>query len=91
MPNQSQASLTIHLPAELQNQVQQVAQQQDKSVSEMISWLLEQSITSYLPQAETTSVSPEKRPFGLCAGEFTVPDDFDAPLPSSIIEAFEGK
>ena len=21
------------------------------------------------------------RPFGLCAGEFTVPDDFDAPLP----------
>ena len=20
------------------------------------------------------------RPFGLCAGEFTVPDDFDAPL-----------
>jgi len=23
------------------------------------------------------------RPYGLCAGEFTVPDDFDAPLPSS--------
>ena len=21
------------------------------------------------------------RPFGLCKGEFTVPDDFDAPLP----------
>lgn len=26
--------------------------------------------------------SPKKlRPFGLCAGEFTVPDDFDVPLP----------
>jgi antitoxin (DNA-binding transcriptional repressor) of toxin-antitoxin stability system len=23
------------------------------------------------------------RPFGLCAGEFTVPDDFDEPLTSS--------
>ena len=29
------------------------------------------------------------RPFGLCAGEFTVPDDFDAPLPESIIQEFE--
>ena len=31
------------------------------------------------------------RPFGLCAGEFTVPDDFDAPLPEHIIQEFEGK
>ncbi len=30
------------------------------------------------------------RPFGLCAGEFTVPDDFDAPLPEAIIKEFEG-
>lgn len=30
------------------------------------------------------------RPFGLCAGEFEVPDDFDAPLPSDILEDFEG-
>jgi len=29
------------------------------------------------------------RPFGLYAGEFTVPDDFDAPLPESIIQEFE--
>jgi len=26
------------------------------------------------------------RPFGLCAGEFLVPDNFDAPLPQDIIE-----
>jgi len=25
------------------------------------------------------------RPFGLCKGEFRVPDDFDAPLPENII------
>lgn len=31
------------------------------------------------------------RPFGLCAGEFTVPDDFDAPLPEDILSAFEGQ
>ena len=31
------------------------------------------------------------RPFGLCAGEFTVPDDFDAPLPEDMLDAFEGK
>jgi prevent-host-death family protein len=24
------------------------------------------------------------RPFGLCEGEFTVPDDFDAPLPENM-------
>jgi hypothetical protein len=30
------------------------------------------------------------RPFGLCAGEFTVPEDFDAPLPEDILQAFEG-
>lgn len=31
------------------------------------------------------------RPFGLCAGEFSVPDDFDDPLPEYVIEEFEGK
>ena len=30
------------------------------------------------------------RPSGLCAGEFTVPEDFDAPLPEDILNAFEG-
>jgi antitoxin (DNA-binding transcriptional repressor) of toxin-antitoxin stability system len=32
----------------------------------------------------------QQRPFGLCAGEFSVPDDFDAPLPEDILNAFEG-
>jgi prevent-host-death family protein len=30
------------------------------------------------------------RPFGLCAGEFTVPEDFDTPLPEDLLNAFEG-
>jgi antitoxin (DNA-binding transcriptional repressor) of toxin-antitoxin stability system len=35
--------------------------------------------------------SKQLRPFGLCAGEFTVPDDFDASLPEDLLSAFEGK
>jgi prevent-host-death family protein len=38
-----------------------------------------------------TSVPTTLRPFGLCAGEFTVPDDFDAPLPEDILREFEGR
>lgn len=28
------------------------------------------------------------RPFGLCTGEFTVPDDFDEPLPEDVLASF---
>ena len=31
------------------------------------------------------------RPFGLCAGDFVVPDDFDDPLPDTILKSFEGE
>lgn len=31
------------------------------------------------------------RPFGLAAGAFVVPDDFDASLPEDIIRGFEGR
>ena len=46
------------------------------------------------PVAELRPVSappPGPRPFGLCAGAFTVPDDFDAPLPADILRDFEGR
>ncbi|MBK9265844.1 MAG: DUF2281 domain-containing protein [Polyangiaceae bacterium] len=33
----------------------------------------------------------EPRPYGLAAGEFTTPADFDEPLPSEILDAFEGR
>jgi antitoxin (DNA-binding transcriptional repressor) of toxin-antitoxin stability system len=32
----------------------------------------------------------QPRPFGLCAGQFTVPPDFDQPLPEEIVREFEG-
>jgi antitoxin (DNA-binding transcriptional repressor) of toxin-antitoxin stability system len=31
------------------------------------------------------------RPFGLAAGEFVIPDDFDAPLPDEVLDLFEGR
>lgn len=47
------------------------------------------------PIAELKALKPnkkaKKRPFGLCAGEFEVPEDFDAPLPEEIFKDFEGK
>ena len=46
------------------------------------------------PVAEVKPIVPRVeslRPFGLCAGEFTVPEDFDAPLPEDILNAFEAK
>jgi antitoxin (DNA-binding transcriptional repressor) of toxin-antitoxin stability system len=33
----------------------------------------------------------QPRPFGLCAGEFIVPPDFDQPLPDSVLAEFEGQ
>jgi antitoxin (DNA-binding transcriptional repressor) of toxin-antitoxin stability system len=46
------------------------------------------------PVAELKPISPmpttSPRPFALCAGEFRVPDDFDAPLPEDILGQFEG-
>jgi antitoxin (DNA-binding transcriptional repressor) of toxin-antitoxin stability system len=38
-----------------------------------------------------SSSGKQPRPFGLCAGEFTVPNDFDAPLPEDLLNTFEGK
>lgn len=47
-----------------------------------------------LPVAELRPAPPPRttpRPFGLAAGEFTVPDDFDAPLPEETLRDFEGR
>ena len=46
------------------------------------------------PVVELKVVAPEParpRPqFGLCAGEFRVPDGFDDPLPDDMLNLFEG-
>ncbi len=37
-----------------------------------------------------TAPATRPRPFGLCAGQFAVPADFDRPLPDDIVKEFEG-
>ena len=34
---------------------------------------------------------PPLRPIGLAKGQFTVPDDFNTPLPEDVLQTFEGK
>ena len=50
-------------------------------------------VRSSQPIAELRPIARSKqlRPFSLCAGEFIVPDDFDAPLPEDLLNAFEGR
>jgi prevent-host-death family protein len=46
------------------------------------------------PVAELRPLGPAAhgpRPFGLAAGAFTVPDDFDSPLPDDLLRVFEGQ
>ena len=45
------------------------------------------------PIAEVRPIAGQegcRRPAGLCAGEFKVPDDFDAPLPDELLHEFDG-
>jgi antitoxin (DNA-binding transcriptional repressor) of toxin-antitoxin stability system len=46
------------------------------------------------PVAEMRPVAKDEarpRPFGLCKGEFQVPDNFDDPLPDELMALFEGR
>lgn len=46
-----------------------------------------------LPVAEIKplpGVPRERRPAGLARGQFTVPNDFDDPLPKAVLKDFEG-
>ncbi len=37
-----------------------------------------------------TTAADQPRPYGLCAGRFTIPADFDHALPDDILKEFEG-
>jgi antitoxin (DNA-binding transcriptional repressor) of toxin-antitoxin stability system len=44
------------------------------------------------PVARLTRLGPQpkKRRLGLLDGQFKIPDDFNAPLPTDVLSAFEG-
>ena len=45
------------------------------------------------PQARLVPLRPERKPrkLGRLEGKFSVPDDFDAPLPADALVGFEGR
>lgn len=46
------------------------------------------------PVARLVPLEPAKKPdrvLGTMAGQFTIPDDFDAPLPDEVLALFEGR
>lgn len=51
----------------------------------------EQPINVFITILDDETAAKELRPFGLAAGEFIVPTDFDEPLPEEILAAFEGE
>lgn len=50
----------------------------------------EEKAVAEIKRPAQSALSKTLRPFGLAKGEFTVPDDFDAPLPEEILRDFEG-
>lgn len=50
--------------------------------------LVRQAMDCLLAEEDSLVVT---RPYALCAGEFTVPDGFDAPLPEDVLEELEGR
>ena len=77
------------LEKELHEQLKRLAPEQQHQVLDFARALALSGIHGV--SEATLSFPVLLRPYGLCAGEFTVPDDFDAPLPESIIMEFEGK
>ncbi len=49
----------------------------------------DQPLAEIKPYQVFAGKAKQPRPFGLCAGEFVVPDDFDAPLLEDILQDFE--
>jgi hypothetical protein len=78
-------TLADDLHDKLEMASKRVAKPIDQFVHELLARVLE-NIESH-PTTSTKSF----RPYGLCAGEFVVPDDFDDPLPENIIAEFEGR
>jgi antitoxin (DNA-binding transcriptional repressor) of toxin-antitoxin stability system len=48
----------------------------------------DQAVAEIKPIAQAATAL---RPYGLCAGEFKVPQDFDAPLSEDLLAEFEGR
>jgi hypothetical protein len=64
----------------------EIAQASDVLVEEVLDFLL---FAKTRRTQQTSEPQKTPRPFALCAEEFTVPPDFNAPLPDEILRDFE--
>lgn len=67
--------------------IQEIDQAPDFLVEEILDFLL---FAKARRSQQTLLGQKELRPSALCAGDFTVPSDFNAPLPEDILRDFEG-
>jgi len=49
----------------------------------------QQQVLKFVESLDQHKLEIKQRPFGLCKGEFTVPDDFNESLPDEILDLFE--
>ncbi|ANV91249.1 DUF2281 domain-containing protein [Picosynechococcus sp. PCC 8807] len=64
--------------------IQEIEQLPDYLVHKILEILLEEK-----QKKSNIDQSKKLRPFGLCEGEFIVPNDFDEPLPEDIVQLFK--
>ncbi|MGK7894370.1 MAG: DUF2281 domain-containing protein [Xenococcus sp. (in: cyanobacteria)] len=86
---------------ELAQKLDKLSTEQLKSVCQFVEFLeyQQQSVTKETPITnedidrivESYRQQNKRRPIGLAKGEFTVPDDFNDPLPDEILDLFEPK
>jgi hypothetical protein len=80
--------MTITLTPETEARLREKAAREGQEPDAVAEALLAEAL-GHEPAASAEDES--LRPFGLCAGEFVVPDDFDAPLPEDTLALFEGR
>ena len=49
----------------------------------------QQQVLQFVESLDQQKQEIKQRPFGLCKGDFVVPDDFNEPLPDEILDLFE--
>ena len=49
----------------------------------------QQQVLKFVESLNEHKSEIKQRPFGLCKGDFVVPDDFNEPLPDEILDLFE--
>ncbi|HEY9807698.1 MAG TPA: DUF2281 domain-containing protein [Halomicronema sp.] len=71
---------------------EQLMQEINKSRDFLVEEVLDFFLFAKPGRSQPTALEEPKepRPFGLAAGEFTVPPDFNDPLPEEIFQDFEG-